>query len=265
MNRVSRLIFLGDSNADNGNVWQLTQQTHPQPNGTYWNGRYSNGKVWADHLAELAGCETINLAYGCATIDNSIVAGTVPMPNSQRVEVPSLVDQIGILQSRAQQLNSNDLVFVQVGSNDLNSLIDTGSLYRRKCEYSPQQLARRLGQAVRHLCAKLDARNVVVMNVRPREDYPAVVALKDTQLRRQTLKDTAQFNQIIGNEAAQLQAELGTNYHVLLFDTYAAQKKIAQATDANLFIDGCHLGSQAQTELYKQVLDAVTSQIKLAT
>ncbi|KAJ2454891.1 hypothetical protein EV183_001152 [Coemansia sp. RSA 2336] len=265
MNRVLRLIFLGDSNVDNGNVWQLTQHTHPQPSSIYWNGRYSNGKVWADHLAELAGCETINLAYGCATIDNSIVAGTVPMPGGQRMEVPSLVDQMDILQQRVQQLHSSDLVFVQVGSNDLNSLIDTGSLYRRKCGYSPRRLANRLGQAIRHLCITLGARNVVVMNVRPREDYPAVVALKDTQLRRQTREDTAQFNQIIGSEVAQLQAELGTSYHLQLFDTYAAQKEIALAAEPSLFIDGCHLGSRAQTELYKQVLEAIASQIKLAT
>ncbi|KAJ2852710.1 hypothetical protein IWW36_000067 [Coemansia brasiliensis] len=276
MNEIefSRLIFLGDSNADNGNVWQLTRQTHPQPSSTYWHGRYSNGKVWADYLAELIDSEAINLAYGCATIDNSIVAGTVPMPDGQRVEVPSLMDQINILQSRVRQLSSSDLVFVQVGSNDLNSLVDTGPLYRRKCEYSPQKLAKRLGQAVRHLCTKLDVHNVVVMNVRPREDYPAIVALKSAQLRRQTLRDTAQFNQILSSEVAQLQDELGPKYHLLLFDTYTAQKKIALVTDPqtgklvsdpDLFIDGCHLGSRAQKEIYVQILDAITSKIKLAT
>ncbi|KAJ2471162.1 hypothetical protein IWW56_006390, partial [Coemansia sp. RSA 2131] len=230
--RYSRLVFLGDSNADNGNVLRLTHGTHPAPSSVYWQGRYSNGKVWADHLAELVSpASTINLAYGCATIDNDIVSGTVPMPDGQRVEVPSVADQVNDLGSLVGRLSPTDLVLIQVGSNDLNSLIDTGSLYRRKRAFTPTLLAERLAQTVEYICTQLGARNVLVLNVRPREDYPGVIALNDVQVLEQTRRDTVLFNATISNKIAALQAALGADYSLSLFDTYSAQKEIALVAD----------------------------------
>ncbi|KAJ2353742.1 hypothetical protein GGF43_003425 [Coemansia sp. RSA 2618] len=265
--RYTRLVFLGDSNADNGNVHRLTHGTHPAPSSLYWQGRYSDGKVWADHLADLASpTPTINLAYGCATIDNEIVSGTVAVPGGQRVEVPSVADQANELESLVKHLNPADLVLVQVGSNDLNSLIDSGSLYQRKCAFTPQQLAERLGHIVRRICVQLGARNVLVLNVRPREDYPGVIALNDPHILEKTRQDTALFNATISNEITALQTALGANYCVSLFDTYTAQKDIAliadpvsgkQVSDPKLFVDGCHLGSRAQKEVFKRVLEFI--------
>ncbi|KAJ2585014.1 hypothetical protein J3B01_000439 [Coemansia erecta] len=264
----SRLVILGDSNADNGNVLRLTHGAHPAPSSVYWQGRYSNGKVWADHLAELASpASTINLAYGCATIDNNIVSGTVPMPDGQRVEVPSVTDQINDLESLVGRLSPTDLVLIQVGSNDLNSLIDTGSLYRRKCAFTPLQLAERLAQAVEYICTQLGARNVLVLNVRPREDYPGVIALNDRLVLKQTCWDTTVFNATVSNKIAALQAALGADYRLSLFDTYSAQKEIALvadpvsgklSSDPELFVDSCHLGSRAQMELFKRIFASIT-------
>ncbi|KAJ2392605.1 hypothetical protein H4S02_000688 [Coemansia sp. RSA 2611] len=264
--RYTRLVFLGDSNADNGNVLRLTNGAHPQPSSLYWQGRYSDGKVWADYLAEAASpAVAINLAYGCATIDNEIVSGTVAMADGRRVEVPSVADQTGELEQRIGRLNPTDLVLIQVGSNDLNSLIDSGPYYCRKREFTPLQLAERLCQIIKHLCTQLGARNVLVMNVRPREDYPGVIAL-GPELRELTRQATALFNATVGNGVAALQTALGTEVCLRLFDTYSVQKQIGlvagaadseRVPDPTLFIDGCHLGTRAQAEIYWHVLEAI--------
>ncbi|KAJ1833349.1 hypothetical protein LPJ63_002821 [Coemansia sp. RSA 2711] len=169
--RYARLVFLGDSNADNGNVLRLTNGAHPQPSSLYWQGRYSDGKVWADYLAEAASpAVAINLAYGCATIDNEIVSGTVAMADGRRVEVPSVADQTGELERRIGRLNPTDLT------------------------------------------------------------------------------------------------ALGTEVCLRLFDTYSVQKQIGlvagaadseRVPDPTLFIDGCHLGTRAQAEIYRHVLEAI--------
>ncbi|KAJ2629977.1 hypothetical protein IW137_005071 [Coemansia sp. RSA 1287] len=189
------------------------------------------------------------------------------MPDGQRVEVPSVTDQINDLESLVGRLSPTDLVLIQVGSNDLNSLIDTGSLYRRKCAFTPLQLAERLAQAVEYICTQLGARNVLVLNVRPREDYPGVIALNDRLVLKQTCWDTTVFNATVSNKIAALQAALGADYRLSLFDTYSAQKEIALvadpvsgklSSDPELFVDSCHLGSRAQMELFKRIFASIT-------
>ncbi|KAJ2163107.1 hypothetical protein GGF46_000036 [Coemansia sp. RSA 552] len=274
----SRLVFLGDSNSDNGNVFQMTGHTHPRPEAVYWQGRYSNGKMWADHLEDMCSRPALNLAYGCATIDNTIVAGTVPMPGSRpRSEVPSVVDQIEQLRSLVGRLEPTELVFIQVGSNDLNALIDSGPTYNIKRSFTPAQLVARLVTAVRQLCEQVGARNVVVMNVRPREDYPGVVALGDPQKTDRTRQDTAQFNTALANELSALQDALGSDYRILVFDTYGFQKhtiprlagkfgidlglRPPYAADAvpesALFVDGAHLARRAHSALALCVVRAL--------
>ncbi|KAJ2711166.1 hypothetical protein H4R19_003377, partial [Coemansia spiralis] len=164
LGRYARLVFLGDSNADNGNVLRMTGGTHPAPSSVYWEGRYSNGKMWCDHLEDMAGVPVVNIAHGCATIDNALVAGTVPMPGGQRAEVPSVFDQIDQLEALVGHLEPGELVFVQVGSNDLNSLIDAGPTYRRRRDFSPALLAERLTAAIGRLCTRVGARDVLVLN-----------------------------------------------------------------------------------------------------
>ncbi|KAJ1913472.1 hypothetical protein H4S04_007984 [Coemansia sp. S16] len=294
LNRYDRLVFLGDSNADNGNVFAMTKQTRPLPRHVYMDGRYSNGKMWVDHLNDFATTsETIMLAYGCATIDNDIVAGTVPMPDGTRNEVPSLTEQVACLHTQFGKLRSDDLVFVFVGSNDLNSLIDRGPTYITKQTFTPEILATRLRNAVRELCQRGGARNVILMNIRPREDYPSVLALNSPKTTLLTRQVTAALNMAIGKEIAELQMELGGEYMVDIFDTYSFQKRITQdpaafgidpdvqtpsynvtavqgqrATDlvnpdSSLFLDGAHMAKRAHALLAAEVIRHIA--LSLAT
>ncbi|KAJ2778752.1 hypothetical protein H4R18_004407 [Coemansia javaensis] len=277
LGRYSRLVFLGDSNADNGNVLRMTRGTHPAPAGVYWQGRYCDGRAWCDHLEAMSGVPALNLAHGCATIDNDLVAGTVPMPDGRRAQVPSVVDQARQLAAGQGRLGPGELVFVQAGSNDLNSLVDAGPTYRRRRDFTPQLLAARLLGAVGWLCAHAGARTVVVLNVRPREDYPGVLALGDPQALELTRQATSVLNAAIAAEAAALQRALGGGHRVAVFDTYAFQKAISRAPAAfgidpdlrtprysgeaqplragpRLFLDGAHLARRAQALLAAEVI-----------
>ncbi|KAI8323105.1 hypothetical protein GQ54DRAFT_117599 [Martensiomyces pterosporus] len=289
LNRYTKLVFLGDSNSDNGNVFRMTSQTYPPPN-VYHEGRYSNGRIWADHLEQLSGTPSINLAHGYATIDNSIVAGTVPMPSGQRQEVPSVLDQIDQLHSLVGKLGPDELVFVQVGSNDLNSLVETDSTYNVKSEFTPQLLASRLRVAIERLCNDCDARNIVVLNVRPRVYQPDVIALSDTEKKDFTRRVNAQLNDAYESEVSLLQEKLGDGCMLAVFDTHGFQKRISENpaaygidadtetpcyveppasgiqgpkpcfknSDTKLFFDSSHLGKRAQALLAAEVVKQLT-------
>ncbi|KAJ2005981.1 hypothetical protein GGI04_002037 [Coemansia thaxteri] len=228
LNRFSRLVYLGDSNADTGNVFSMTNGTGPMPSHVYWNGRYSNGMMWVDHLNSFGPSESIVLAHGCATIDNSIVSGTVAMPDATSSEVPSLTDQISLLLAKVGKLSPEDLVFVFVGSNDLNSMITDGPPYIKKQALTLRLLATRLQQEVERLCLEVGARNAIVMSVRPREDYPGVLALNDPAKLEFTRQATSEFNAMVCQDMAELQERLGSSYRIGVFDTYAFQKRITQ-------------------------------------
>ncbi|KAJ1947905.1 hypothetical protein GGF37_000052 [Kickxella alabastrina] len=290
LDSYTRLVFIGDSNSDNGNVLRMTQGTHPKPNTVYWRGRYSNGKTWTDILEEKSNKPALNLAHGCATIDNELVAGTAPMPNGRRAEIPSVLDQVA--QLTVAKIDARDLVFIQVGSNDLNSVIDTGPTYNKKADFTPTVLAAKLRQVVEILCLH-GAHHVVVMNVRPREDYPGVIALKNPQKLELSRSMTLELNAAIDREMAHLQGALGRDYRVVVFDTHSFQKQITSnpaafgidpdwrtpvytppsdsllfgdeqhqqpqliSPDTKLFVDSAHLARRAQELLADQVINAL--------
>ncbi|KAJ1951581.1 hypothetical protein FBU59_000056 [Linderina macrospora] len=217
--KFKRFVFLGDSNADTGNLLRLTNNTYPDPR-LYHQGRYCNGSIWADQLVAQLGIPSFNDAYGRATIDSELADSTITVDGAE-IQIPALAIQV----ERLQDLGAEDLVFVQVGSNDLNALID-GSVTRVVGDtYTMPQLAGRLLQVVEAICE--GARHVVVMNVRPREDYPAVLQRNDTEIREKSRRDTAEFNAAVAEGISELNERLGETHTLTVFDTYGFQKRIS--------------------------------------
>ncbi|KAJ2725489.1 hypothetical protein GGI07_001245 [Coemansia sp. Benny D115] len=198
LGRYKRVIFLGDSNSDNGNVHHMTSQTHP--------------------------------THGCATIDNTLVAGTVPMPDGTRAKVPSVSDQVQILYKQVGTLQKDDLVFIQVGSNDLNSLITTGPLYETYSEFTVQDLATKLAQAVDFLHKKMHARQIILLNVRPRNEYPGVIRLNIPEVLKSSEDATISLNQAIAHGVGMLQDSMDAEdvCKLVIFDTYGFQKQLTK-------------------------------------
>ncbi|MEI1376557.1 SGNH/GDSL hydrolase family protein [Nostoc sp. UHCC 0926] len=106
---ITELYVFGDSLSDTGMVFRATGGMYP-PNPTYYQGRYSNGRVWIEYLAEslhLSSKQTNNFAYGGAT--------TGSVGNSY---VPSLLNQVQSFTQTHQKTNSDALYVLWAGAND---------------------------------------------------------------------------------------------------------------------------------------------------
>ncbi|KAJ2865618.1 hypothetical protein FB639_005094 [Coemansia asiatica] len=217
------------------------------------------------------------------------------MPDQTRREVPCILDQIEMLQDMIGYLHPDELVFVQVGSNDLNSLVYPGPTYIRKRVFTPEMLAQRLVAGVRRLCIDMHAHSVVVMNVRAREQYPDIIATNDPEIIQKSLIDTESLNGAMQNEICSLQRELGSEVMLSVFDTHGFQRRITESPQAfgisidwsvpmfkapqdnqqkisqirltdpetRLFVDGAHLGKRAQALLAADVVKMLATTLMI--
>ncbi|MEH2143063.1 SGNH/GDSL hydrolase family protein [Nostoc sp.] len=116
---ITELYVFGDSLSDTGMVFRATGGMYP-PNPTYYQGRYSNGRVWIEYLAEslhLSSKQTNNFAYGGAT--------TGSVGNSY---VPSLLNQVQSFTQTHQKTNSDALFVLWAGANDYLQGVSTATV-----------------------------------------------------------------------------------------------------------------------------------------
>lgn len=118
---IRELVVFGDSLSDTGNVYLATGGAIP-PAPPYFGGRFSNGPVWVEHLAERLGAEApkpslaggTNYAFGGAETGGGIgVVGS-----------PGLLDQVGMYLS-GNTPREDQLFVYWAGANDF--LIAGGS------------------------------------------------------------------------------------------------------------------------------------------
>lgn len=107
----SELYVFGDSLSDTGNLFELTGGSTP-PSPPYFQGRFSNGPVWVEYLAddlELPCNPSTNFAFGGAT-----ASGGTP--------VPDLLEQVALFQGAlgGGSADPNALYIVWAGANDYN-------------------------------------------------------------------------------------------------------------------------------------------------
>lgn len=100
------IVVFGDSLSDNGNYVLYDGQSAPNP-ALYWEGRFSNGRVWVEYLTDPTHFDT-NLrgqAYGGAETD-----GSIP---------PGLIEQVELYIILATgSLSPTNLYVVWIGGND---------------------------------------------------------------------------------------------------------------------------------------------------
>jgi phospholipase/lecithinase/hemolysin len=97
------LVVFGDSLSDNGNLFAIDPTQVPSEN--YYQGRFSNGPVWAEYLADadFLDCDLVDRAFGGATTD-----GASP---------PGLIAQVSAYTGSAT-LEDNTLFAIWIGAND---------------------------------------------------------------------------------------------------------------------------------------------------
>ena len=107
----NRLVVIGDSLSDNGNLYLATGGTTPA-SPPYFQGRFSNGPTFAERLGftttNFIGPVTgnINLAFGAARTDNQAA------PMGMRLQLSQYI-------ARGGKFGSGDLVSVLGGANNL--------------------------------------------------------------------------------------------------------------------------------------------------
>ena len=143
------IYIFGDSFSDTGNVFDATQEAIP-PSSTYFDGRFSNGPVWVEYLAQDLGLTfnpRTNFAFGGATTgaDNISVPG-----------LPGLQQQISGFTAENPSANPNALYIVWAGANDYFSYFGGGVP-------NPNQAVANISAAVTSLAA-IGAQDIMVVN-----------------------------------------------------------------------------------------------------
>ena len=110
----SSLYVLGDSLSDDGNLFAVTSGSVPQ-SPPYFEGRFSNGPVFADYLAE-----------GFAATENFAFGGAQAVPDDDLV--PDLPTQLALLSAvDPGDFGDNALATLLFGANDIFGALEAGT------------------------------------------------------------------------------------------------------------------------------------------
>src|SRR3990167_4070787 len=158
-----RMVIFGDSYSDNGNDYRLTAGRYPNA-VAYYQGRFSNGPVWVEYLAQRLGInpsnpqQFINFAYGQSKI-LSATSITVYCATNQQYVVPGLSDEISAYEAQYKKFKPSDLVVVFISTNDFFDLSDVNdrNFFLKAADYQVVQI---------HRLIQLGAKHLVVLNGR---------------------------------------------------------------------------------------------------
>jgi phospholipase/lecithinase/hemolysin len=124
---VSKLVVFGDRLADNGNTAAL-QKSLGQAPGTAappysTTGNFSDGPQWTTNLAQILGAtapsQQQNFAYESATARDLGVPNAFD-PDASKTPLDTFAGQIQQFETQDGSFNSNDLVSVTFGGNDIS-------------------------------------------------------------------------------------------------------------------------------------------------
>jgi phospholipase/lecithinase/hemolysin len=110
----SQMYTFGDSLVDNHNVFQYTDGALPPSQLGYYNGRFTNGPVWVDYLADDLGIQQTNYAFGGATTGTY---NTIELPPKFGT-LPGLTAQVQSFMADYPQADENGLYVIWAGAND---------------------------------------------------------------------------------------------------------------------------------------------------
>lgn len=74
-NQINKVVALGDSLSDTGNIFNASQWRFPNPN-SWFLGHFSNGFVWTEYIANAKNLPLYNWAVGGAAGENQYIALT---------------------------------------------------------------------------------------------------------------------------------------------------------------------------------------------
>ncbi|MDX2232049.1 MAG: SGNH/GDSL hydrolase family protein [Leptolyngbyaceae cyanobacterium bins.349] len=106
---INQLYVFGDSLSDTGVVFRATGGAYP-PNPPYFQGRYSNGRVWVEYLAE-------RLQLPSRRVSNFACGGATAV-SDRKTLVPGLLTQVQSFVGSQTSLPADALYVLWAGAND---------------------------------------------------------------------------------------------------------------------------------------------------
>jgi phospholipase/lecithinase/hemolysin len=232
----SAIYGFGDSLTDTGNVFLATGGATPPPG--YFNGRFSNGPLWIDHLAVHLGVAPLTPAI-IPGGTNYAVGGATSGTGFAPLGSPNLLTQIGLYQSNLAGgfADPNALYTINAGGNDF-----LGG------ELNPAVPAANIGLAIQALAA-LGARHVLVLDLELIGSTPrALASLSPPQQAGLNLLSSS-FSSQLRTTVAGLRSTLGI--HLAMADIFDTFEKVHASPGAYGFsnvTDGAYLvGDYAAT------------------
>lgn len=149
--KADKIVVFGDSLSDNGNIAALTGRLHkaipmipiiPKPN-IYYEGHFSNGKVWAEVFADALGFSTddtkqfLDHAYGGAWAE-SVLRSKLIFPPTLSVQISNF-----LVENYFDKNKGDHLYTLWIGSNDyLSQRVEDLSMVDKTIDVIHYQLER---------------------------------------------------------------------------------------------------------------------------
>ena len=206
---ANNIIAFGDSLSDMGNAKNSVLNVPDVP--PYWQGRFSNGAVWIEHVSD---AWNINTTYGSGTDigDNRAFGGSQTGQGYSYLLLPNMGTQINqYLANVKSTISSDEVVFLWAGGNDF--LYGLGN---------PDTISQNMASHIRALEA-VGASRFVVANLPPLELTPEG-ASRSTQQQQTMANDVQIYNSKLQTEVNNLTSTLGID--ITLIDAWSIFKDI---------------------------------------
>ncbi|MGL5195546.1 MAG: SGNH/GDSL hydrolase family protein [Chroococcales cyanobacterium] len=190
----SEIYVFGDSLSDTGQLFQQSQAQIPSTS-LYFEGRFSNGPVWVEYLAEQLNIPfnpDTNFAFGGAT------TGAM---NRYETHSRGLLDQVNRFQQTQDSADPNALYIVWAGPND----------YLGNQERNPNQPVSNVSEAIATLAA-MGAQNFLVPNLPDLGNLPGT---RNSQSSVQLNELIRLHNQGLTESLEQLTSRLGSEVEII--------------------------------------------------
>ncbi|KAI8051020.1 GDSL-like Lipase/Acylhydrolase-domain-containing protein [Syncephalis plumigaleata] len=239
-----RMVVFGDSMSDNGNFFRRSLNFYP-PNYCYFSGRFSNGPVWVDRLAELIdGLEVENYAFGGAVTSEGLLPTKIPLAKDI---IPSVTDQVNQLYlsgipeisvdnvTKAEVHADNTLYVIWAGGNDYFELIKRDDVEERIAEH-PRLVIDTLLKAVDALYARAGARRFLLINL-PAMDFMPRFLSDDMKTSANELHQLVNSHNQLLSESIGLASDRWPKSNVQMLDAHSMMTRVRASPKKYGFTD----------------------------
>ncbi len=216
---IGNLIVFGDSLSDMGNAKSSLNVPDTPP---YWQGRFSNGPVWIEHLSDAYGAPT-TVGTGSSSGDNRAFGGSQTGSGYSYVLLPNVGTQINSYLANVQSsIPPGTVISLWAGGNDFLYGTANSNVIVANMESHIRQLV------------LVGATELIVPNLPPLELTPEVQSRSSNQ-QSMIRSEVISYNQKLGILLNNLSTQLNITIHTI--DTWAIFNDILQNKEALGFTD----------------------------